>query len=195
MSTGNDKHQPAVRGTGSSRKSQREAAASVRNDDEEHSSKPDASRPAEGVDAVLSIEESTGHVILDIVGQILGPIADIVIDAVPDIAETIVDYIDVVSDIVWDITREVIVNIGFDIVLEVILGRETRRALADLGLGELDPGLEGLEALAANPAARELFAKRMIEARKQGKAFPLPSARELIEYRDRYLKRVIEQGK
>ena len=78
----------------------------------------------------------------------------------------------------------------------MIAGAETREALADLrGLGELDPGLEGIQTLAANPAARELFAKRMIEAQKQGKAFPLPSARELVEYRDRYLRRALEQGK
>ncbi len=165
---------------------------SKRNEDQAHPDKPDATGATERVDVTLSSEDSIAHVIWDVIAHIFDPIFDpipeIVIEA-PDIVETIGAW-----DIVSGITKEVIVHVGVEIILEVILGRETRQALADLGLGELDPGLEGLEALAANPAARELFAKRMIEARKQGKAFPLPSARELIEYRDRYLKRVIEQG-
>ena len=143
-------------------------------------------------DAIPGVEGSITHVIL----QIIGPVAEVIIDAIPNALDTISNVIDVVGDVVWDITKEVLVHVVVEVILHVLTGDEAREALADLGLGELDRSLEGLEALAANPAARELFAKRMIEARQQGKEFPLPSARELIEYRDRYLRAAIgQQGK
>ena len=181
MPPGSDEQRPAAKRTGP-RRSQSEATAS----------KPAASGAAEGVDMALSAEASIGHVILDVIGAL----GFVIIDAIPDAADTVGDIVDIIGNIVWDITVHVLIEtISPMIIVDDFLGGETREALADLGLGELDPSLESLQALAANPAARELFAKRMIEAQKQGKAFPLPSARELIEYRDRYLRRALEQGR
>ena len=73
----------------------------------------------------LSSEDSIAHVIWDVIAHIFDPIFDpipeIVIEA-PDIVETIGAW-----DIVSGITKEVIVHVGVEIILEVILGRETRK--------------------------------------------------------------------
>jgi len=160
---------------------------SKENDAQAHSETTENTGSVAHGDAVPGVEGSIANVIL----QIIGPVAEVIIDAIPNALDTISDVIDVIGDVVWDITKEVLVHVVAEVIRHVLTGDETRQALADLGLGELDRSLEGLEALAANPAARELFAKRMIEARQQGREFPLPSARELMEYRDRYL-RVVE---
>jgi hypothetical protein len=165
---------------------------SKKNDAHAHSEEPENTGSVARGDVDPGVEGSIAHVIL----EIIGPVAEIVIDAIPDALDVITDIIDVIGDVVWDVTKEVLVHVIVEVILHVFTGAETRQTLVDLGLGELDPGLEGLEALAANPAARELFAKRMIEARQEGKEFPLPSARELMEYRDRYLRGAIgQQGK
>jgi len=137
-------------------------------------------------EAELAIAKAINYIINQVVDDSTGEFAET--------AEATGEGTGDIADVVVEIVKDVVIHVVSDLIRDIIFGLET--APADLGLDHLPSSWEELRALSANPAMREAFERRMIEARKQDKAFPLPSARELVESRNRYLRREIEsEGK
>jgi hypothetical protein len=81
-----------------------------------------------------------------------------------------------------------------DIIIDWILEEAEIHVLGDVvGPGDRVEGdlpfEEQLEAITTNPEVREAVAKRMSEAQARGRAFPMPTAREISAARERALAR------
>ncbi|HXO08356.1 MAG TPA: hypothetical protein VN880_09995 [Solirubrobacteraceae bacterium] len=75
--------------------------------------------------------------------------------------------------------------VSLDIVLDFLEVRE----FGDIPVGDL-PFDKFVDTVVTNEAVRETVAKRVAEAQAKGRAFPLPSAREIANSRERALKRL-----
>jgi hypothetical protein len=75
--------------------------------------------------------------------------------------------------------------VNLDIVLDFLDVRE----FGDIPVGDL-PFEELVDTVMTNEAVRETAARRIAEAQAQGRAFPLPSAREIASARERALARL-----
>jgi hypothetical protein len=93
---------------------------------------------------------------------------------------------------------EEIVSVGdlIDIIVDWILDEAEIHDFVDLGdlgdrgeVGDYPVFEQQLEAIATNQEVREAVAKRMSEAQAHGRAFPLPTAREVAAARERALAR------
>jgi hypothetical protein len=75
--------------------------------------------------------------------------------------------------------------VSLDIVLDFLEVRE----FGDIPVGDL-PFDKFVDTVITNEAVRETVAKRVAGAQAKGRAFPLPSAREIANSRERALKRL-----
>ena len=159
-------------------------------DEYESTNLPVTTEVTENVDAAHRFEASIPHSILHVVTHVAGAFIYVVAELIPDVTNVVNQVVDNVADVVGDIIKDVIVNVLVDIVKNIIFEREESDILDDLGL---EPTLEGIQALVHKPATRELIAKRVAEAREQGKELALPSSRELAELINRYLDRASQR--
>ncbi len=82
-----------------------------------------------------------------------------------------------------------IISHGDIINLDIILEFLEIHAFGDIPTGDL-PFDEFVDAVMTNEAVREAAARKIAEAQAQGRAFPLPSAREIADARERALARL-----